>query len=271
MSDVTPESVRHRMQSAPRRIARVKRMDRLARGVITLGGLGIVASVLFIFLFILGEAWPLFRSATATATALPPQSGAPEMRGALAIGSDEYQRKLYGLTAEGFVLSSLDAGTLDRREPLPLPPGVTITAASRNASGSLLVAGTSDGHAALLHVRFQPQYEAAKLVDVTTEVRIDPLVEMDPQRRPLRLVDGREREGAVVLAAVADERFILVQRKGADETAYLATTLEVGEGETITHLRLGRTDRSPRRGNAWFRRAGRTAEDGADPAPRRPS
>ena len=49
------------MQSAPRRIARVKRMDRLARGVITLGGLGIVASVLFIFLFILGEAWPLFR------------------------------------------------------------------------------------------------------------------------------------------------------------------------------------------------------------------
>jgi phosphate transport system permease protein len=228
------------MQSAPKRIARVKRMDRVARGVITLGGLGIVASVLFIFLFILGEAWPLFRSATATA--LPPLGEASELRGALVIGSDEYQRKLYGLTAEGFVLSSLEAGTLDRREAVPVPPGVTLTAGSRNASGSLLVAGTSDGHAALLHLRFQPLYESAKLVDVSTDVRIDPLVEMDPQRRPLRLVDGRERDGSVVLAAVADERFILVRKKGGDETAYVATTLEVGEGETITHLRLGSTD-----------------------------
>jgi len=115
-------------------------------------------------------------------------------------------------------------------------------AAARNATGSLLVAGTSDGRAALIHLRFQPQYEAAKLTDVLVDVRIDPPVVMDSEARALRLVDGRERDGAVVLAAVVTEREIVVQRKGPDAAAYVTTTLEVGAGETITHLRLGRTD-----------------------------
>ena len=239
MNDVKPESVRQRMQSASERIARVKRMDRAARGVITLGGLGIVASVLFIFLFILGEAWPLFREATTTRL---PAALASELRGALVIGTDEYQKKLYGLLPGGLTISNLDSGTLDRLEALPGVSGATVTAAARNAAGSLLAAGTSDGRAALIHLRFEPQYEQAKLTDVVATVRIDPLVVMDPQARALRLVDGRERDGAVVLAAVATEREIVVQRKGPDDAAYSATTLEVGAGETITHLRLGRTD-----------------------------
>ncbi len=239
MNDVKPESVRQRMQSASERIARVKRVDRLARGVITMGGLGIVASVLFIFLFILGEAWPLFREATTTRL---PAAEASELRGALVIGTDEYQKKLFGLLPGGLTISNLESGTLDRLETLPGVSGATVTAAARNAAGSLLAAGTSDGRAALIHLRFEPQYVSAKLTDVVATVRIDPLVAMDPQGRPLRLVDGRERDGAVVLAAVATEREIVVQRKGADDAVYAATTLEVGTGETITHLRLGRTD-----------------------------
>ncbi len=120
--------------------------------------------------------------------------------------------------------------------------GATVTAAARNATGTLLTAGTSDGRAALLHLRFQPQYEQATLTDVSTEVRIDSLVGMDPQGRAIRLVDGRERDGAVVLAAVAGEREIVVQRKGSEDALFVATTLYVGADETITHLRLGRTD-----------------------------
>jgi hypothetical protein len=66
---------------------------------------------------------------------------------------------------------------------------------------------------------------------------------MDPERRPVRLVDGREREGAVVRSPPSrTSASSWCFAKGADETAYVATTLEVGEGETITHVRLGRTD-----------------------------
>jgi len=54
-------SVRERVQAASARIARVKRLDRLATATITLGGLFIIVSVSFIFLFILGQTWPLFR------------------------------------------------------------------------------------------------------------------------------------------------------------------------------------------------------------------
>ena len=229
------------MQSASVRIARVKRWDRVARGVITAGGLGIVVSVLFIFLFILGEAWPLFRAATTTR--LEKSEDASVLRDALVLGTDEYQRKLFGLLSKGsLTLSNIESGTLDKEETLPVLNGATLTSAARNATGSLLVAGTSDGRASLIHLRFQPVYEAAKLTDVSSEVSIEPWVEMDPGHRPLRLVDGRDRDGALVLAAVLGEREIVVARKKPEDTAFTHQTLEVGDGETVTHLRLGRTD-----------------------------
>jgi len=241
MKDAQPESVRHRMQSASKRIARVKLADRAARAVITMGGLGVVVSVLFIFLFILGEAWPLFRSATSSR--LPAAAEASELRGALVLGADEYQRKLYGLLSAGsLTIANIETGALEKKEaPLALN-GATFTSAARNAVGNLLIAGTSDGRAALIHLRFQPKYEADKLVDVASEIRMEPLVEMDPLRRALRLVDGRERDGNTVLAAVANEREIVVLRTKPDDAAVERQVLEVGEGETITHLRLGRTD-----------------------------
>jgi phosphate transport system permease protein len=228
------------MQSASTRIARVKLTDRVARGVITMGGVGVVVSVLFIFLFILGEAWPLFRAATASR--LPPLAEASELRGALVLGSDEYQRKLYGLLPSGaLTIASLETGTLDKQESPPALNGATLTSAARNATGNLMVAGTSDGRASLIHLRFQPQYDGGRLKDVSSEIRFEPLVPMDPNHRAVRLVDGAERDGSSVLAAVSGDREIVVLRQKADEKNPERTTLEVSSGETITHLRLGGT------------------------------
>ena len=50
------ESVRAKMASATRRIARLKRIDRAAVFVITLGGLSVVVGVLGILVFIAAEA-----------------------------------------------------------------------------------------------------------------------------------------------------------------------------------------------------------------------
>ncbi|MEO8501156.1 MAG: ABC transporter permease subunit [Vicinamibacteria bacterium] len=241
MTDAQPESVRNRMQSASKRIARVKGIDRIARAVITLGGLGVVVSVLFIFLFILGEAWPLFRPATTTR--LPSLAEASELRTALVLGSDEYQRKLYGVRPEGsLTIANLESGTLDKEEKPPDLNGATFTAASRNASGTLLAAGTSDGRAALMHLRFQPVYEAEKLADVKSDVRIEPLMEVDPAHRAVRLLDARERDGNSVVAAVVGDRDISVITRRPDEGTVVRHVLQVGEGETVTHLRLARTE-----------------------------
>jgi phosphate transport system permease protein len=229
------------MQSASAGIARVKLIDRAARMVISLGGFGVVVSVLFIFLFILGEAWPLFRPATATR--LPPPAEASELRGALVLGSDEYQKSLFGLLPGGsLAIAHIETGTLSRREAPPALNGSTLTSAARNATGSLLALGTSDGRAGLLHLGFQPVYEASKLVDVSSDIRFEPLVEIDQARRALRLVDGAERDGTSILAAVAGDREIVVLRRSSDEEPFARQTLEVSAGESVTHLRLGRTD-----------------------------
>ena len=56
-------SIRSKMATASKRIARLKRIDRAAVFVITLGGLSVVVGVLGILVFIAAEALPMFRSA----------------------------------------------------------------------------------------------------------------------------------------------------------------------------------------------------------------
>ena len=219
MKDVKIESVRDRMHSASSRIARVKLIDRAARVVISLGGFGVVVSVLFIFLFILGQAWPLWRPATTTRVGAAVEASG--LRGALIIGSDEYQKKLFGLLPEGsLTIADLATGAPGTRELAPGLNGATVTAGARNATGALLTLGTSDGRAGLVHLRFQPVYESSSLKDVSSQVVFEPLVEMDAAHRPLRLVDGRERDGASVLAAVANDRDIVVLRRTEERAAY---------------------------------------------------
>ena len=62
------------MAAASKRIGRLRRIDRAAVIVITLGGIGVVAAVLGILVFVAGEAMPLFRPATLTAERIRPSS-----------------------------------------------------------------------------------------------------------------------------------------------------------------------------------------------------
>src|SRR5262245_36048516 len=91
--------IRARVQAASTRIRRVKRLDRFATGFITLGGVFIIVSVSFIFLFIFGQALPLFRPAQGRALgelSLQSPGGPP-----LAVGVDEYQYYLYQFLPDG--------------------------------------------------------------------------------------------------------------------------------------------------------------------------
>ncbi len=94
------------MADASKRIGRLRRIDRLAVVVISLGGIGVVVAVLGILVFIAGEAVPLFRSARLTPqgqvrvpTALTP-AAASALR---AVGADEYQKYLYTVEPSGVV------------------------------------------------------------------------------------------------------------------------------------------------------------------------
>ena len=106
-STTADSAVRREMAAASGRIARVKRIDRAAVGLITLGGVLVVVSVIGILVFIASEALPLFRSASATkigtftvGAARPPVS--------VGTGADELGRYVYDITDAG-VLSVFSA------------------------------------------------------------------------------------------------------------------------------------------------------------------
>ena len=115
--------VRERMAAASRRIARVKLVDRGATGVITFGGIFIILSVIFIFVFIFAEAMPLFRGAKGERLgkiSLAGVRGGTPHGTPLAFGADEYQKYLYEVTPDAHVVVfRLADGATHREMALP--------------------------------------------------------------------------------------------------------------------------------------------------------
>jgi phosphate transport system permease protein len=241
--------VRERMAAASKRIARVKLLDRAATGVITFGGLFIILSVSFIFVFVFAEALPLFRGAKAErlgTLSLAP-SGEPA-HAPLTIGVDEHQRYFYEVTPTGRVsLFRISDGARTSEVPVPGLGDAAVTAATRSLRGDLVAVGTASGRVALAQVRFKPVFKDQVLVDLEVEVRDRGGFEIDPRRRPLRELSYQESpEGAKAVAAlVADDEIALarVAAPADDGTAPAPAleTLRTRPGDAITHVRLGRT------------------------------
>jgi phosphate transport system permease protein len=244
--------VRERMAAASKRIARVKLLDRAATGVIRFGGIFIILSVLFIFVFIFAEALPLFRGARAERLAtlsLAPSSGVAADARPLAMGVDEYQQYLYEVTSDARVLFfRLRDGALHRQLPVPGLDGATVTAASRSLQGDLVALGTSDGRVALVQVRFRPVFAGQSLEDLEMELRDRGQVAIDPQKRAIFDVTYQESaEGRKTVAALLTEREVAVARVEAPAEGEAAPppsiqTLQTKPGDALRHVRLGRGD-----------------------------
>src|SRR5262245_33743834 len=236
--------IRARVMAAGARIKRVKRVDRLATIGITLGGIFIVISVSFIFLFIFGQAVPLFRPAQGRALGgVPAAAGAATTGQALAVGVDEYQMYLYELLPDGrLVFFKTQDGSRAKEFAIASLAGTPVTAASRSLTGDLLAAGTGDGRAALQQVRVLPRYEEQRLVDLDVELRDRGLVELDPGKRPIRAIDYQESEGwQAVAGQVADDE-LAVYRHNPDESAEEHQALRTRDGERITVFRVGKAE-----------------------------
>src|SRR5262245_52260262 len=171
-------TIRERVMAAGARIRRVKRLDRFATFAITLGGIFIVASVSFIFLFIFAQAVPLFRPAHGRSVGVIPLAPVPGVAGAatagppLVVGVDEYQMYLYELLPDGrLVFFKTQDGSRAKEFAVTSLGGSAVTVASRSLMGDFLAAGTADGRVALQQVRVLPKYEQQRLVDLDVELR----------------------------------------------------------------------------------------------------
>jgi phosphate transport system permease protein len=244
---VTAGTIRQRIDAAGRGVRRLKRVDRAASVLITLGGVGIVASVLGILGFIVSEAWPLFvpaRSRPAESVVLPGGSAAGGSADRpLVLGVDEYQTHVYDVRADGRLRVVKIADRTLTEMPIPgLAVETTVTAASRTPQGDFLAAGTADGRVALLQVRFRPRYENERLKDVDVDVQGRGVVAVDPGKRPVRELSYRESpEGAKSIAAAVSDHEIAYWH-AADSGEETRAMLRTEEGDVLTRVRLGRGD-----------------------------
>jgi phosphate transport system permease protein len=231
------------MATAARRIARLKRVDRAAVFVITLGGLGVVAGVLGILLFIGAEALPMFGGATLEprdpvrlATGIA--SANPALRAA---GIDEYRRYLYTIEADARVVFYNTAdGSVALEVPMPgLSPGTRVVSSSRSNLGHHLAAGTEDGRVALAEITFTPRYENETLSGLDASVQDAGLATVDERGRPIRQVSYYQEEGRKYVAAIAGDGALVLFRTD-DAGAEYRAALGVPSGERVSHIRVGR-------------------------------
>lgn len=230
------------MASAARRIARLKRIDRAAVFIITLGGIAVVIGVLGILLFIAAEALPMFGGATVTPqTAVQFEAPGPAGAAFRAAGVDEYQKYLVSISADGQVLfRDTGSGRILLQVPVPgLPPATPITSSSHSLVGNFVAAGTSDGRVALMMIRYAPRYENEKLAGVDVTVVDRGLVEIDGTKRPVGQVSYSEDNGRKHVAAILSDRDVVLYQTDDAGTARQAV-VQVAAGQIVEHVRVGR-------------------------------
>ena len=229
------------MAAASKRIGRLKRIDRAAVFVITLGGIAVVVAVLGILVFVVSEAVPLFRAASLVAeppVTMPAGSNgdAPQL---LAAGADEYRRYLYAVESSGHVnFYDWSSGALVQAAPVPEIGGALVTAASRNSSGRFLAAGLSDGRVSLMQPMFRPEYEGQSLKTLTIDLRARGVTTF-AAGRVARQVAYDEVDGRKFVAALLADDEIAYWWTNSDGTEQRAT-VRVEAPHRVTHVRIGR-------------------------------
>jgi phosphate transport system permease protein len=143
-----------RSRRVPRRVTRrrIKIADAMAGLVITLGGIGTLAAILGVFVFLLWIVWPLFTAPRALGTqltAIPWSGGAPAR-----LGVDENVAIGWTIEANGSLrVFRLSDGHVLATQALAGDARVTAWSASLAGSDDLAV-GLADGSVKFGHVRF---------------------------------------------------------------------------------------------------------------------
>ncbi|HYG63559.1 MAG TPA: ABC transporter permease subunit [Thermoanaerobaculia bacterium] len=198
--------------------------DRLARWIVSAGGLAIIFSVLGILVFILLEVWPLTTGARVGLSQPVPLAGpragallADEHRTHVAaLGEDGLVRVVR--TRDGAVTTTLDL--LAQAQQPGQPPGEApvrepqlLTDMDVPAGSQALAAATRDGRVLIAPIRFEITFEGQNRV-VAPAIDTPVSLVLDPAGRPLRAFAAQlgDDGGATAAAVLADGSLAIVRR-----------------------------------------------------------
>ncbi len=182
-------------------------IDRSMNWFIKIGGIGIIAAVLAIAVFIIAQVIPLFRGASVTA-----QPGASEidLRTVFAgedtpavLGLDEWAERPFVLTRNGNLVFTPAAGA---EKPLPITNGHRVTASVYDIDRQRVALGFADGGVMSFKVVYTPEYPNGKRV-VTSKVEKVATFPLAPAGSEIRSIAWCERdvERKVAVIAVPDK------------------------------------------------------------------
>lgn len=232
-----PEAPARPLPDARTRLGRRLFTDRLSRGVVILGGVLIIISILAILVVIAWEALPLFLKPTLVPAAAVDRG--PEAP--LAVGTEEYREILWIVSRSGLRLTSA-SGT---PYPAPLLPGSPhVTSVSERGRKGSLALGLSVGSTAFLDLRFNANWTQGTR-KLEPEFQVLPPMVLDPQGRPiLHLSHAPGEKETVVAAAVEPGSVIVALRKkkkalgGPERVVDSRVFLPLPAGEQVRALLL---------------------------------
>jgi phosphate transport system permease protein len=184
-----------------RRVARRRFVDRVARGVVTLGGLAVIASILAILFVIVMEMLPLFKKAVVAPVAPVALSSDGA---AFAAGTDEYQEIAWTAGPAGMTFFSIkDGARLPVETDLKIGNAL-VTGASPFLQGSIIL-GLSDGRALRARISFASTYADGKR-RIEAKLKSDPPVTFSRTGAAMTLIAQASTEQGPLLAAVTGPR-----------------------------------------------------------------
>ncbi len=203
-------------------------MDRAGRWVITAGGLGVIASVVGIFVFVLIEAYPLFQMPSAT------QKGSLDLsayKSVLTIGIDPYQAVSYVVHRDGIDFLNPDTGALILQvRPEGLGDG-HIVSAYRSLGDGYVGLGLNDGRLMAYKIDYQIRYDDAGKQFVTPECALAETIVLDEQGQALtKIAYHNDGDGQSVFMGVVSDGRLLFGR-----TLKKRGLLGGGKAETVVH------------------------------------
>ena len=182
----------------------VKRSDRIARAVITVGGLGIIVTVLLILVQIVAEALPLWRPAEAR-----PESAlrfATAGNDPVLLAFPDPYRETYVVLRSTGVFQQVDRKTARvlRTVRVPDTEGWRISSAERIGGRDEMALGLEDGRILLVEATVRVEFEErGRLVDFS--LRPVDQIQVLPEGRPVRLSAAAAAPGGSVLLGSSGE------------------------------------------------------------------
>ncbi|MEO8198683.1 MAG: ABC transporter permease subunit [Thermoanaerobaculia bacterium] len=234
---------RSRVSAGKRTSTRRILIERLARWVVTAGGMAIIASILGILLFILLEVAPLLRPARIEVGATVHVDQEVQ-----ALTVDEHQTHAALLEPGGVIqIVRLADGQVVGEKRLA---DDTLLAARVPPGGTAFTASTTDGRVIAQTITWQTEFSTAGDRTIHPEFPAPVAIELDPERRPLGTfaaqLDGPDRAAAA--AQLADGSLAVVKREAVTNafTGEIARSEERLEFSAVPPLALMLIDRDQR-------------------------